>query len=287
MARTTIEWVAPDGSITNLNDWQELFLLNGQRNFHNLPISINSYEVPLRPGEAFSSVEIKAREVDLPIFILSRTRADFIAKMRALVSMFNPDKGEGRLRVKHYDSQPREIYCRYRAGLEGQSDGSGWSPGSAKVILTFRASDPFFYDLNSQTASYVLGAPLAFFPFFPLRLSQSGIFTEPTLTNNGDHTAFPIWTITGPGDYVTLRNLTTGYELNSSISIPAATVLTIDTRLGYKTVTMNGQSYFSSLASNSVLWGLQRGANALQLILNNADSNSKIEVSFRPPYFGV
>jgi hypothetical protein len=61
----------------------------------------------------------------------------------------------------------------------------------------------------------------------------------------------------------------------------------IDTRPGYKTITMNGQSYFQTLTQTSVLWGLQRGSNSLQLVFNNADSNSAIQLSFNEPYFGA
>lgn len=285
MADTTFQWIDANGAVTDLNDWVTTWATQGQRNFFNVPFQLNSYEVPLTPGEAFSSVDIRPRQVDLPVLVACANRTEYIQKMRTLVSALNPDKGAGRLRVGHEVNSARELNCRYVSGLEGAGSAKGSSPASAMAMLSFRASDPFWYELYAQTASYVLGAPVLFFPFFPLRLSQSGIFTETTITNNGDHIAWPVWTLTGPADSVVLRNLTTGYALTANITIAAGNSAVIDTRPGIKTVQMNGLNYFYTLAQDSTLWGLARGVNSLQLILNNADGNSKIELSYKPPYF--
>lgn len=285
MADTTFEWIDANGEVMDMNDGVTTFSIQGQRNFYNPPFSVNSYEVPLTPGEAFSSVEVKPRLVDFPMLVTGSSRQAFIEKMRTLTSAFNPDKGEGRLRVGHEGNSAREIKCRYVSGLEGAGNSKGASPGSAAVVITLRASDPFWYELTAQSLISVLSAPVAFFPFFPLVLSRSGIFSEPSVVNNGDHIAWPVWRITGPGDSVTLKNLTTGYSLIANIVIPAGVYAEIDTRPGKKTVRMNGLNYFNTLTQSSTLWGLARGTNNLQLIFNNADSNSKVELSYRPPYY--
>lgn len=285
MPDTTFVWIDALGVATDLNDLNVTWSVQGKRNFFAPPLAINAYEVPLTPGEAFSSVEVKPRIVDFPLLVTAKSHAEFIETMRTLASALNPDKGEGKLRVGHPGNTARELRCRYATGLEGSQGGKGWTPLSGMMMVSFRASDPFWYEFTSQVSSYTLGAPVNFFPFFPLRLSQSGIFTEPTVTNGGDHTAWPVWTITGPGSSVILKNLTTGYTLTANISIPAGVSAQIDTRPGRKTVRMNGLNYFSTLTQDSTLWGLARGSNALQLILNDADSNSKIELSYQPPYF--
>lgn len=285
MPDTSFTWIDAAGNVTDLNDWVTTWATKGKKNFFAPPMQINSYEVPLTPGEAFSSVEVRPRQLDFPMLIAAQTHAEFISKMRTLVSAMNPDKGEGTLRVGHDGATARELKCRYVSGLEGSGSGKGWGPSSGLVIVSLRASDPFWYELVSVTSTYILGAPVTFFPFFPLRLSQSGIFTEPSVTNSGDHTAWPVWTITGPATSVIVHNLTTGFSLTVNLTVPAATTLTIDTRPGRKTIQMNGQNYFSAMSSDSVLWGLARGANNLQIILNDADGNSSVQLSYRPPFY--
>jgi hypothetical protein len=282
-----VEWIDAENQVTYLHDWVNIWALKGWRDFFGMPTAINSYEVPLLPGERFSSVELKPREVDLPLQILETSRSGFIEKMRELVSAFNPDKGEGRLRIRHAGHAARELKCRYLRGLEGDGGAKGWGPQSARVVITLRASDPFWYAPDAVSSQFVWGEPATFFPFFPLSLNASPTFDD-VLTNDGDHTAWPVWTIQGPGTTLILTNETTGYSLEAALALTAGQIVTIDTRPGVKTVKDSDDvNYFSTLTATSVLWGLRRGNNSIHIEFAGSDSSSLIGVSYSPPYLSM
>lgn len=287
MADTTFEWIDASGQVTDLNDLATTWQVKGKRNFHNLPFALSSYEVPLTPGETVAGVKLRARDVDLPLLVTCTNRHDFVEKVRTLVSAFNPDKGEGKLRVGHDRNSARELKCRYIGGLDGDTNGKGWSPSTGMFVLTLRAADPFFYAPAPVREEFVPGTPIAFFPFFPLVLTQGTVINTGTLNNNGDYTAWPIWTVTGPGTTLTLRNMTTGMVLQAVLSLAAGESLIIDTRPGIKTVLSGSTNYFSTLTSDSTLWGLARGNNNVQVELDGSDLNSRVAVAYYPPYLSM
>lgn len=285
-----IYWIPPVGEQVNLNDHQKFWAVRGWKNFHNLPFEINSYEVPLRAGEAFSSVEIKPRDIDLPILIVSSSRYQFMQDYRSLVSAFNPTLGEGIIRHISVDGLVRDLHCRYRSGLQGATDGIGWSPGSALVVLTLRASDPFWYQSQSVDLTFSSSPPVAFFPFFPLKFTQGTIFNTSgnILINPGEATAWPIWTIVGPGTVLKLANLRTGYSLQAALNLESAQSVIIDTRPGIKTVLReDGSNMFPTLTNASLLWGLEPGENDISVILDGSTSESSVSVSYHAPYLGI
>ena len=281
---TKFQYIDADGGVTELNDFIHTWDVSGQKNFYNLPFALNAFESPLTPGESVTSVKTKAREVDYPMLITAANPKEFIEKMRSLAAALNPDKGAGVLRVSHATTYARELRCRYVRGLEGNGNGKGWSPQTGLVVLTFRASDPFFYPVTWKTQTFTLSAPVNFFPFFPLRLTQDSIFSSTTVTNEGDSIAYPVWTITGPCTSARLKNMTTGEEIEVTLTVSGGVTMEIDTRPGIKSVTSSGANYFYALSSTSVLWGLQRGANELQLELGNTDANTRVELKWKEPF---
>lgn len=287
MADTSFQWIDADGNVTDLNDQNVTWQVKGKRNFFNAPFALSTYEVPLTPGAAVGSVKVKERTVDVPLLVTCANRHEFIEKVRSLAATFNPDRGEGRLRIGHEQNSARELRCRYVGGLEGDGNMKGASPSSAMFILSLKAADPFFYSLAPMQYEFVPGAPLKFFPFFPLVLTQGTIINTGTIVNDGDFTAWPIWTITGPGTTLTLRNLTTGLALQANLNLAAGETVHIDTRPGVKTVFLGSTNYFSTLTSTSVLWGLQRGNNSLQIEMDQSDGDSRVMLAYYPPYVSM
>jgi len=288
MPHSRMQWIDANGAVTELNDWSSVWALKGQNNFHSAPFEITSFEVPLQAGAAYASHRVKFRDVDIPLFCMAATRRDFLTKWRSLVSAFNAEKGEGRLRVHNEDGTIRDLRARYLQGLEGATGGRAWSPGSGLGIVTLRALDPFWYPDTPSTDTFsTTGQTTTFFPFFPLELAAGAIFETAVINNPGDHTSWPIWTVTGPCTVLTLTNVTTGFVLEASVSLTNGEVIVIDTRPGYKTVTKNGANLFYTLSSTSVLWGLTIGNNTVDLRLDGSDVNSSVDIQYYPPYLSV
>lgn len=284
MSDVILQYVDVDGSVVDLNNLVSTWMVKGGRNLFNAPFGFKTFEVPLVAGEVVTSVDVQPRIIDIPVLVTESTRQQFIETMRALVTAMNPQRGEGFLRYGHEHNSTRELKCRYVGGLEGDGNGKGWSPSTGVVILSFRASDPFWYSAGWEGQQFTLSTPVTFFPFFPLRLTQTDVFSTADIVNSGDAEAYPVWTITGPTSGVVLKNVTTDEELSLSISLGSGVSLVIDTRPGIKSVTSSGENYFYTLSSTSVLWSLQRGMNSLQVEMTGADANSLVDLQYRVPW---
>lgn len=279
MAEVT-EWIDADGISSTLDvEWNATG--RGMP-----PVEFEEDKVPERAGSRVRAVRHGTRDITLPLWITAASPADLRTALRALMLTMDPSRGDGKIRVTSELGDQREVTCRYLAGLElAESLGSTSGPLLQRVPVTFRAFDPYWYAVSDSTASFSTGAAATFFPFFPLRLSASEVFATGNITNVGDVSAWPVWTITGPGSNPVLRNLTTGKMILLTTSISTGEGIVIDTREGAKSITKtDGTNIFSTLYELSSLWPLQRGVNAVQVELTGSDSNSLVSVAYRPRY---
>lgn len=272
-----VEWVAADGTTTALSvDWDAFGRFMP-------PIRRNEETVPLQPGARLRDAVHDVREVLLTLILTGVDESALRASLRSLTATFDPSRGDGKLRVTAPDSVQRELTCRYSGGLElserlGDDSGPGWQ----EVPALFRAVDPYWYDTSSTVQTFTSGTPQTFFPIFPIRLSSSTVFSSTAVDNTGDVAAWPVWTITGPGTNLVLRNLTTGKTLAMTYTLAAGQTITVDTRPGAKTVTLNtGANLYQYLTSPPHLWSLRRGSNTVQVELSSVTSASSVALSYK------
>lgn len=172
----------------------------------------------------------------------------------------------------------RELRCRPRVlNIPRQHDAA---QRTAEAVVRFDASDPWWYDASDSSEDFATGTLATFFPIFPLRLSSSEVFAVATVDNDGDTDAWPVWTITGPGSAIVLRNLTSGLLLSIAATLDVGETVTVDTRRGAKTIVKNdGTNLFSS--STGDLWPLVEGSNSVQIEMGSATSSSLVNVRWR------
>lgn len=275
----TITWIDADGVSTALS-----VILPYSGRFMP-PVAFEEEGIPEQPGERLRAVRHRSREFTLPILFRDTTDAGLRTAIRDLVAKLDPTRGDGRIRVTAPGGDQREITCRYMAGLEGDEQAM---LRAQKAPVVFKAHDPYWYATGDTTTTFTVGTAGSFFPFFPLVLASSEVFTDATVINVGDVDAWPVWTVTGPGSNLVLRNLTTGKQLTLSVTLGASESVSIDTRPGVKTVThSNGSNLFPDLSANSSLWPLRRGANSVRIELTSATAASSVVLSWRPRYLGV
>jgi hypothetical protein len=198
--------------------------------------------------------------------------------------MFNPLAGDGQLKIIAEDGSQRLITCRYSSGLEIQETGLPWQ----SVIIVLKAFDPYWYDPNPIVQTFTVGTPATFFPMLPMRLTSSTVFADTTIANNGDVESWPTWIITGPGDTIYIRNLTTGEFININYTLAPGDTITIDTRPGKKTVTFgDGTNLYPNMSSDSSLWALQAGNNQVRIEMQNSQVTSNVQLSYQNRYWGA
>jgi hypothetical protein len=202
--------------------------------------------------------------------------------------MVNPMKNEGKLKSVSADGSQRELNCLYTSGLEGNEDKDNQGFWWKKIILVFRAFDPFWYDSSSIVQTFKINEnPGLFFPILPLRLASSTVFADITIDNTGDVETYPEWIVQGPGESIVLTNLSTGETTSLDLSLEAGETVTIDTSPNAKTVTKSdGSNLFYTLSDDSSLWALQEGNNSIQIQMANATADSSIQLTYKNRYWG-
>jgi hypothetical protein len=266
----TIEYVDAAGVAT------ALYKVRGGAGRHMPPVLLDERPVPGSHGSRFRGCRFDAASPIIPILIDGASHEAYLQELRDVASALNPDKGVGKLRATS-DVGVREQTAIYEAGLDHPEN----APAYGVAAVMFRAFDPFWYDTATVIGTFTTGTAAAFFPILPIRLASSEVFASATLANSGDVEAWPIWTITGPGSGLVLRNDTTGKTLALGYTIDAGEVVTIDTSPGEKTVTLNdGTNLFGSLTARQ-FWPVARGNNAVSVELVGATADSSVQVSYR------
>lgn len=280
-AEELVSWIAPDGSSTVLDvEWA----LSGR---FAPPPEFQTEGIPGQSGLRLREVKHTDREMTFPIWLTAQTEGELRHKLRQLVYAMDPTRGEGKIRVITPTGDQREINCRYSGGLdvdETLGDTSGIH--AQKAAISFRAFDPYWQDANSITVEYTTGSVESFFPFFPLRLTSSEVFTDATLTNAGDVQAWPVWEIVGPGENISLINQTSGRRIVlEGVALANGESIVIDTQPGAKTLThSNGANMFPYLSTASSLWPILQGGNAIRIEMSDSTETSKVILTYRPRY---
>lgn len=293
-------WIAPDGTQTTLHGpdpyLATYFVSWNVAGRFSPPSRFEEEGVPEQDGMRLRSVLFGAREFTLPVWIKGTSDADLRTKVRALVSTMNPKRGDGRIQITSPIGDQREITCRVSSGLDGAEKIGDSSGATAQLFpVTFRAHDPFWQDTADVVAGpWMVGStPGTFFPFFPLRLSSSEIFAQDTIVNLGDDDAWPVWTITGPGENPKVRNLTTGKSLDLGIYfIVSGEVITIDTRpsgLARRTITSNiNGNLYRLLTASSAMWPLIPGSNLISIEMGIASAGvTAVQMARRNRYLAA
>ena len=276
-----IEWLAVDGSVTQLDDEVNYFVTRGRRGQWMPPFGLVESSVPDEAGSRLDNVLTKPRDIDMPFAIIDVNYEAVISRVRTLSKKFMPTGGQGKLRVTRADLTKREIVAVYVGGL----DMAQITTNLLKTVLTFHAADPFWMATSPVVDTYVSGTPATFFPFFPLILSSGDVFTDITVNNAGDVEAWPMWTVNGPGVNPSFENKTTGKKLELNITLVAGDYVVFDTRPGYKTVTRkDGSNLFGSLSSTSSLWPLAVGNNSIRIEFSSVTGASSVVLSYYPRY---
>jgi phage-related protein len=263
-------------------------VLNGMNGRFMPPIAFTEEEMPFLHGSRLRNIKVKPRDVDIPIHLKDASEIEIRNMIRTCLRLFNPLKGDGKIRVLAPDGSQRELNCRYLQGLEGKEDKDSKGLAWMNFVLVFHAFDPFWYDSSTQVQTFKINeSPGSFFPILPLRLASSTVFADITINNTGDVEAWPEWIIMGPGDGIVLSNLSTGESTGLNLSIGIGETVTINTRPLQKTITKDdGTNLFYTMTDNSSLWALQEGNNSIQIEMANATTDSSIQLTYKNRYWG-
>lgn len=241
------------------------------------PVKIDTVKVPQAQGARFQGARHDERIVTLPVVFPGPTAGR--DELRRWARALDPLKGEGTLTVVQGAFAGRQLTCVYEAGLDDLTEEY---PLLGLGALMFRAADPYWSDSIEHATVATLDLTHHWFPFLPLILGPSDIFSRPTLVNPGDVDAWPVVTVTGPGENLRITNETTGQFWAFSQPFNLGDTLVVDHRPGHKSARFNGDTnVFGALSPDSSLWGLVTGPNALAIEFDNPGGNSQVAFTWR------
>lgn len=286
MRTDKLVWVQADGAafpLTGQPDLDVHWALGVDGRFMP-PVELLEDEVPEQAGTRPRGVKVKPRDVVLPITVFGADEEGLRDRVRRLLREFDPTRGAGRLRCTAVDGTMREVVATYSDGMTGKEFAGETGVRWQRLVLVLHAHAPYWQDTDPTDLTYRAASQGAFLSaqFLPVKLTSDTLLGEQTLTNDGDRTAHPVFTVRGPATSFTLANDTTGESFTYEAPLADGEVLTIDTRPFVRTVrTADGTNRYAQLSIGSVLWHLPPGPSTIRLDLEGSTEASYVTVSFR------
>lgn len=289
----SITYIDPHGGLWPMTDDSRGYfaLADGISGLGAAPVTLTTDPLP-RGGVLLRHVQPQARTIVWPVHVEADTHQEFTDLWRALgrASTDTLRYGPGILDIARPDGRRRQIRVRYQDGWQGLGQpGTGITWDNA--VMSLLAEDPYFYDPVPVAIVRDYGVPADYLNPYP-SVSSSQVLGDTTLTNPGDVTAWPVWTITGPASLVTITNTDSGDEF--TIDPDATPIGHGDLLLGESvTVATDPPSVRFSDGSNwagaldwptAALWGLPPGDTSVDVNLTGAGAGSGITVAFYPRY---
>jgi hypothetical protein len=158
--------------------------------------------------------------------------------------------------------------------------------GRAIAYVELFCPDPRIYDDSLQTLALTPfgGLGRTYNRVYPLLYNTAtGVSGNiGTVTNSGNVTSYPTFTITGPLTTAIIRNITTGDILQLSASLLASDTVVIDSDL--RAITLNGDPARNLLTNSSNWFGLEPGSTTIAFTSTSYSSGASCAMTFRSAY---
>lgn len=256
-------------------------------------------------GVSAGSIRTKARKGDRLIVMTMRFAAmsqqQLAERIEYVAGLVDPEWGDCRLMITRPDGESRDIVAAYTSGLQPVVEYRRDGRVRADATLTFRAHDPYYRSLSSETVSInfpvtgsgasstLLDDPdvLLDDPDVPLDgyISSAAENTvAATVTNPGSAEAWPVWTISGAMTGVLLTNVTTGKQFGMSLVTVGLETLTIDMTERQRLVEVDGANAWRYKDSGAEFWSLRPESNYVVVQVLGADTSTTCTMSYRPRF---
>lgn len=266
-------WPATSVGITDLSGWLDLPALRGSN--ANRPGRHGAWPGQKRAGERVIEVELTAIDDDPAA----------LATIRDATTL-GEDPAEEELVIWAGTDDPQWVMARLeRRAMPTDFD---WSVGHHRALLQWVATDPRRYSVISSAQP--IGLPtagsggLAFPLAFPLDFGSGPSGGGATITNAGNASTWPLFTLTGPLSGPTILNIGTGQRLRfaSTFTLALGETMLIDTDA--RAVTIAGVGRRDALLSAD-WFPLPPGDTSLAFTSGGAyDAAAGLTVSWRHAY---
>jgi len=279
---STHTWTGWDGSVWDLSGFDSGVSLGaGVRGMSMPPVQRFTSDSPGVHGSRWRGSRTQEREVFWPLRVYHAARSqEWLDYDAAFWRTMHPDH-TGVWTVTQPNGQSRSL--RLRCVDDGQQafDTDPALLGWARYGVTLVAEQPY-WEGEPVTRAWKVGAPVSFFGSGPggppFTISPGSTLANAEIDNLGDIDAWPVWTIYGPTDSVTVG--VNGRTVTVPFPVAYGGRLTIDTRPSAQTaIDGNGGEWTSQLGSFNFTPVPAGKAVSLSLALSGA---GLVEASLTP-----
>lgn len=253
----------------------------GTQGMDMTPQVIHTADLPGGDGSLFLDARADTNEIMIPVRLRAGSQAELRARKRNLLGRLSARRGVGSLEVVTATSRRilRDAY--YVDGARGDTSTDKFGVWWQKYGLIFRSGRPFPEDVDPTGETYELPTAGPFWPIWPWQWYSERIFGLVDITNTGDVDAYPIWTLRGPSDSVTLSRMDTGQSFTFSRTLSSQQSVTIDTRPGVETVIdESGLNSWPDMDEYADLWTLPAGTTTINVDVANAAPGSFVDLTY-------
>lgn len=227
-------------------------------------------------GAQYRGGRVLPRDIDLPLFVQTSSRAELRAIVSRLSTML---AGPVTLRFIEDDGTSWTLSARRVGGgglaLGPDTNAKDW----LTTVITLRAGDPFWTSSVTTRREIVPSAGRGMLGrLSKLQLSASQTLGNISMENDGDAPAYPVWTITGPGTNLVATSAT-GESFTWTGTLTAGQSLTINTSTA-SVVDGTGTNRYAQLAAAPKLWRIPPGVTTALVSLTGTTSASRIAVEW-------
>ena len=261
-------------------DFTNYILTDGVKGF-GIPATSLKIVDSATDGGVLRHVKRGVREVDLPILVIGADRADTESKLRRLGKILQNTAGPSRLTATYADGTVFYLDLYYMGGGE-TTFGQDTRETFARCVVTLQAPNPFWTSLNAQTFTVTTGnLGRGLLPkLSSLKMTSTSALGTVTVNNTlGDVPSFPVWTVYGPLDSLTVNNGSVGFTYSATVT--AGSTLTIDTAAG-TVVDGLGNNLYANLASAPKLFSVPAGTSTIYVNGSNATTATQISCTYYP-----
>lgn len=286
-------WVDWTGTRWNLSDEEHgLVTMRGVRGLGKPAWEHHEDDYAAIAGSFWRDARALPREHFWPLYVYhDGGTSDFTQRDRALSKGMHV-KHEGTIYVQHPDGMLRSIKARYVKGLDEAYELDPGYFGWTKYGVYLRSSQPF-WEGSPIVRSWGVATPIPFFGAGdviaagpPFGIAEATADGTVLIDNPGDVEVYPTWTLTGPlvatGGW-SARVGTPGHTIEVPFTIPADSVLVIDTTPSRQSALLDGEDVMADLATFDFDF-IEAGEQVPLEVTASALGDGNVKVSLTPLY---
>ena len=265
------------------NDWP--YIVTKIEGTGAVPIDIQTQKSPFQDGVSYIDNVLEPRPISIELMVVAGNQAEMAERRRALINIFNPKLGPGKL-IYELGNSKKEIDAISELAPVFPHAGD-FSDVMQPGLIQLYCPSPFWLDTFETSKEIVTWIGGMTFPLvLPTRFATKG---PPiiNIVNKGDVETPVRIEFMGPATNPKIIKRDTGEYIQVNRELVYGDTLVVTTDFGAKRVEINGENVFNWIDLGSSFWQLDVGDNVIEYSSDDPVEPAAVSISYRNRYVGV